>query len=311
MPFKKLRMTHFRTNFSHDVILGKGASGEVHRCLNRIDSQFYAIKMIKFKHNTNLVLNEVKVLSTLNHQNIVRYFNSWVENQKGQKILFIQMESTELSLRQLLDKQTHKLQHKQTILILKDISQALQYIHDSGFVHCDLCPQNILLKSTQIGYQALISDFGQVVKRCDTQQMVKNIDFVIPLHLPPEYTYSQTHSSIDIFSFGVLMLEMLCFFQSVMEKSIVLDNFKKQILPINLLNEDSEFLLKLGGNFEDRPLAFEVKNWLTRRLKSKQRTKSLTNQKRFNHQRSLSEVMAYNLHEAQLIFKKTIMEDFL
>lgn len=53
---------------------------------NKLDDCLYAIKCIELnKKNKNLnkkITREVKLLSRLNHENVVRYFNSWIETAK-------------------------------------------------------------------------------------------------------------------------------------------------------------------------------------------------------------------------------------
>ncbi|VVC37487.1 Protein kinase, ATP binding site,Serine/threonine-protein kinase, active site,Protein [Cinara cedri] len=66
--------------------LGKGAFGDVLKVKNKLDDCLYAIKCIQLSKK-NKILNkkitrEVKLLSRLNHENVVRYFNSWIETAK-------------------------------------------------------------------------------------------------------------------------------------------------------------------------------------------------------------------------------------
>uniref|UniRef100_A0A2S2NJY9 non-specific serine/threonine protein kinase n=1 Tax=Schizaphis graminum TaxID=13262 RepID=A0A2S2NJY9_SCHGA len=66
--------------------LGKGAFGDVLKVKNKLDDCLYAIKCIELNEkNKNLnkkITREVKLLSRLNHENVVRYFNSWIEAAK-------------------------------------------------------------------------------------------------------------------------------------------------------------------------------------------------------------------------------------
>ncbi|KAG5896432.1 hypothetical protein JTB14_022511 [Gonioctena quinquepunctata] len=63
--------------------LGKGAFGDVIKVRNKLDGGYYAIKRIelnpKNKSLNKKIVREVKLLSRLNHENVVRYYNSWIE----------------------------------------------------------------------------------------------------------------------------------------------------------------------------------------------------------------------------------------
>lgn len=64
--------------------LGKGAFGDVLKVRNKLDGGVYAIKRIKLnpknKQLNRKITREVKLLSRLNHENVVRYYNSWIES---------------------------------------------------------------------------------------------------------------------------------------------------------------------------------------------------------------------------------------
>ncbi|PIK44682.1 putative eukaryotic translation initiation factor 2-alpha kinase 4 [Apostichopus japonicus] len=74
-----------RLNMEFEVLgnIGKGGFGNVFRVRNRLDGNAYAIKRIvlnpKSKELNKKITREVKLLSRLNHENVVRYFNSWIE----------------------------------------------------------------------------------------------------------------------------------------------------------------------------------------------------------------------------------------
>lgn len=77
--FEKSR---FQSDFDMVQCLGKGGYGVVFEVTNKLDRCQYAIKRIampKSQTKHDAVLREVKTLAGCDHQNIVRYFNSWVE----------------------------------------------------------------------------------------------------------------------------------------------------------------------------------------------------------------------------------------
>ncbi|KAL8714288.1 MAG: hypothetical protein Q9225_006603, partial [Loekoesia sp. 1 TL-2023] len=73
--------SRFATDFVQEGRLGKGGYGSVVKARNRLDSNFYAVKIINKCTEVALdkVLNEVRLLSQLNHPNVVRYYTAWKE----------------------------------------------------------------------------------------------------------------------------------------------------------------------------------------------------------------------------------------
>lgn len=79
--------THSRLDTEFEMInfIGKGAYGDVLKVRNILDNRQYAIKRIPLsslnKQLYRKMTREVELLSRLNHENIVRYYNSWLETQ--------------------------------------------------------------------------------------------------------------------------------------------------------------------------------------------------------------------------------------
>lgn len=79
-------ISRYRNDFVEAGRLGRGGYGEVVRARNKLDGRFYAIKLIKSRSASALkdVLSEIMLLSQLNHPNVVRYFNAWLESEEVQ-----------------------------------------------------------------------------------------------------------------------------------------------------------------------------------------------------------------------------------
>lgn len=74
--------SRYLTDFEPVDCLGKGGYGVVFKAKNKIDDCNYAIKRIALPnsiYSRERVMREVKALAKLDHQNIVRYFNAWLE----------------------------------------------------------------------------------------------------------------------------------------------------------------------------------------------------------------------------------------
>lgn len=78
------RQSRIQNEFEVLKWLGKGAFGDVLKVRNKLDGGIYAIKRIelnpKKKQLNKNITREVKLLSRMNHENVVRYYNSWIES---------------------------------------------------------------------------------------------------------------------------------------------------------------------------------------------------------------------------------------
>ena len=125
-----------KPNFKVIEKLGQGAFGSAFKVLNEEDNNIYAIKKIFLKSATKEeiedIKNEANILSSLNSENIVKYYDSFIDNDSFN----IVMEYCEgLDLRKYLN------QHKElNIFIDKDIiiyiflgiCKGLKEIHDKN-----------------------------------------------------------------------------------------------------------------------------------------------------------------------------------
>lgn len=88
--------SRYETDFEEMGILGRGGGGEVVKARNRLDGRIYAIKKILLEpehgalakygvvHNQKL-RREVTTISRVNHSNIVRYYQAWVEGEGSEE----------------------------------------------------------------------------------------------------------------------------------------------------------------------------------------------------------------------------------
>ena len=84
-PILFLSTQRYKNEFREACTLGKGGFGTVFKSTNKLDGHEYAIKKIRlssaahWSQQLEKVLREVKILALLDHPNIIRYYQAWLE----------------------------------------------------------------------------------------------------------------------------------------------------------------------------------------------------------------------------------------
>jgi serine/threonine protein kinase len=207
-----------RSILEHEI--GRGAWGVVY------SGTFHGERVaIKQAHKDLLAVTtidalkrEVMIMAHIQHPNLVRFiaavFDDAVENGTDMPIIVSELMDTNLRAAYTKLNLSNSL-----VSIFCDVAYALHYLHQhrQPIIHRDLSAPNVLLKALQDGaYQAKVSDFGSanLAKQAQTTRMgaiiysapemkVDNDDFAAPPQIQLQTT------KVDVFSYGVLMLEVL------------------------------------------------------------------------------------------------------
>lgn len=92
----------------------------------------------------------------------------------------------------------------QALKILKEVSTGLEYVHNHGYLHCDLKPDNILFRANG---HAVITDFG--IARELPDEKTHSVAGT-PYYMSPEQAQGhKLEKTSDIYSLGVVLYEML------------------------------------------------------------------------------------------------------
>ncbi|AFY71321.1 serine/threonine protein kinase [Thalassoporum mexicanum PCC 7367] len=186
-------------------LVGRGQFGRVFCARSRKTGEIFALKELdQHRFPTSKFLRELRFLLTLQHPNIVSCYA--IEHSRGNRYLV--MEYCEAgTLRDLLN-HSGGLTPLQGLKLIIDTLQGLAHAHQSNIIHCDLKPENVLLKLTSKGWQAKVSDFG-VAKLAQEIDNEGNNNTGSPGYMAPERFYGQFSIASDLYAIGVMLYEVL------------------------------------------------------------------------------------------------------
>ena len=170
----------------------RGTKVAVKRLYQEIQSEFYM----------ELFAREMDIASRIRHPNLLQFIGATREGD-----LLIVTELMPTSLRNELEEV--KLPRLQVIAIAIDIITALNYLHKwrpQPILHRDVSSANVLLQPLSVGqWKAKLSDYGSV----NLQDHIQTANPGSPVYSAPEANTPALHSpAMDIFSFGILLVEM-------------------------------------------------------------------------------------------------------
>ncbi|KAJ1256428.1 hypothetical protein BS78_K028700 [Paspalum vaginatum] len=199
-------------NFSRDNLLGAGGYGEVYKGV-LADGTVVAVKCAKLGNtkSTDQVLNEVRVLSQVNHRSLVRLLGCCVDLEQPLMVYeFIPNGTLADHLYGALSLGHPPLPWRQRLAIAHQTAEGIAYLHFAAvppIYHRDIKSSNILLDERLDGK---VSDFGLSRLAEPGLSHVSTCAQGTLGYLDPEYyrNYQLTDKS-DVYSFGVVLLELL------------------------------------------------------------------------------------------------------
>jgi len=149
----------------------------------------------------------IELIGHLDHMNIARYFKDRTEEKGFRETAKIIMEYyPHRSLESFLDNHDHiSVNTKMWFLI--QIANGLHFLEEKGIYHLDLKPGNVMLTRN---FLCKLIDFGE--SYCEQFSLKTFRPGKTFPYAPPEVFQEQIrfNRKIDVFSFGVMLLEFLC-----------------------------------------------------------------------------------------------------
>ncbi|MDP2965730.1 MAG: protein kinase [Pelolinea sp.] len=152
----------------------------------------------------NKFRSEAKASASLIHPNIITTFDFGFDGDR----LYIVMEYIDGADLKTIINQNSPLSISQALDYLLQASKGLEFAHQSGFVHCDVKPQNMLVSKSGI---LKITDFG-IARALDTISREEKYDVVwgSPYYFSPEQASGKAPSpATDVYSLGIIAYELV------------------------------------------------------------------------------------------------------
>ncbi|XP_056690381.1 uncharacterized protein [Spinacia oleracea] len=207
--FKRLAMA--TNDFQDSNKLGQGGFGPVYKGTLE-DGVQIAVKRLSAASGQGLeeLMNEILVISKLQHRNLVKLLGGCVENNE-KMLIYEYMPNKSLDFFLFDPDKRELLNWEKRFTIIEGISRGLVYLHRDSrlrIIHRDLKASNILLDEDLI---PKISDFG-MARIFSQKQDQDNTRRVVGTYgyMSPEYAMEGHFSEkSDVYSFGVLLLEIM------------------------------------------------------------------------------------------------------
>lgn len=233
------KQADYKKKYEYISMLGNGGFGKVRLYRDKISKDMkFAIKTIKKDflnpHSLKSLEDEVSILRTLDHPNIVKYFETY-EDDFYIHIVMEYIPGDNL-FKVITNRKYNQFSERDASEILNFLFKAILFLHKNKIVHRDIKPENILF-SMPGKYESLrVIDFGLSVTSAKGKDKYR---VGSPYYMAPEMLEGSYTFETDVWSMGVILYVMMTGLQPFQgqNQDEVFGNISRGVYDVKILDK--------------------------------------------------------------------------
>lgn len=180
------------------------------------DSLIYSSNNKAASSNQQLVFFKKEMINDIKYQTKYVFYIKMELCQKGTLEDYLEIRTS--------------INYQEVFIIINQLINGIKYLHQQAITHRDLKPSNIFVTQNNI---LKIGDFGLSIVDTDTRPITEYEGSELYL----DKYHNESHKFSDIYSLGVIIIELLYIFKTSMERVLILSNLSRKNLNKIIKNE--------------------------------------------------------------------------
>ena len=248
----------FSSHYKILSFLGEGSYGKVFKAREISTGRVIAVKKMSIgdsQSKYNKIIKEINLLKSLDHPNIVKYYDFFQEEE----YIYLMMEYLEgCTLKQYI-KNNENISEDNARIIIKQLLTALSYLHYTcDICHRDVKPENIMFKEKNDINHLKLLDFGLSLDSFESKKHLENCGTLV--YMAPELLNNIKYTKgVDVWSVGIILYMLLMkgknpFYNKGDSRETIIKNIRNNNIIFSCDNDNLNQISKMGKDLINKLL---------------------------------------------------------
>lgn len=244
--YRDINLTKFNADmFEFGAKIGKGKYGDVYLCKDKRTNFIVAIKVldkmtIRQMRALRQIVREIKHHTYLKHENIIKLYGVFHDEEKIYMIMEYACDGE--IYKELKSSPGRKFPEEKASNYIKQVLEAINYLHENDIIHRDIKPENLLKSFGQVK----LADFGWSAYAPESKNKRKTFCGTLD-YVPPEMVQGEKYDyHIDNWGIGILAYEFVTgqppFGKKTMRDTLDCIVEGELVIPESVSKEASDFI---------------------------------------------------------------------